>query len=506
MSGAGTLLQQQREAKKLLKEQQRELQQKPGNSDAAAESRAAGGRCRDDVLRDDTPDAQDIEASLHDVKVATIGNVDAGKSTLVGVLTKATLDDGRGKARALVFNSGASGHEAQNGRTSCVATEIMGWRSSGEQVVAERSGVASVAARTQAWQQIATTSDKVVTFIDLCGHEGYLKTTIFGLIGLCPDYALIVVNANAGFQKMTREHLGIALALRIPIIMAVTKIDIAPENVFEENMQFLCKLLRSKAVGRTPIVVKGEEDVEAATRTGAMEGLCPIFCVSNVTGGGLPLFRSFLQRLPSRLYASGLFRPPQEPVEFHIDHVFNVPGVGVVVSGLMRSGHVRPNQQLLLGPDKAGALNLCRVKTIHYHRVPVDYVETGQACSFAITSLVKKEQLKKASFRKGMVLVDPALKPQATWVFKVEVVILHHATTIREGYEPVIHCGVIRQSAKVIHLSEDLLRTGDKAIVTFRFKCHAEYLKPGTVLLFREGRTKGLGRILQLDTDSGSAH
>jgi GTPase len=32
-------------------------------------------------------------------KIAIIGNVDSGKSTLVGVLTKGVQDDGRGSAR-----------------------------------------------------------------------------------------------------------------------------------------------------------------------------------------------------------------------------------------------------------------------------------------------------------------------------------------------------------------------------------------------------------------------
>jgi GTPase len=37
-------------------------------------------------------------------KIAVIGNVDSGKSTLVGVLTKGMPDDGRGAARLRVFN------------------------------------------------------------------------------------------------------------------------------------------------------------------------------------------------------------------------------------------------------------------------------------------------------------------------------------------------------------------------------------------------------------------
>ena len=52
-----------------------------------------------------------------------IGNVDSGKTTLVGLLTKGIMDNGRGSAPMKVFNFG---HEAQNGRTSNTQ-EIMGF-------------------------------------------------------------------------------------------------------------------------------------------------------------------------------------------------------------------------------------------------------------------------------------------------------------------------------------------------------------------------------------------
>jgi GTPase len=41
-----------------------------------------------------------------EVRVAIIGNVDSGKSTLVGVLTRSMLDDGRGLARGKVSVEG----------------------------------------------------------------------------------------------------------------------------------------------------------------------------------------------------------------------------------------------------------------------------------------------------------------------------------------------------------------------------------------------------------------
>lgn len=37
------------------------------------------------------------------VRIAVVGNVDAGKSTLLGVLTYSILDDGRGQARQKLF-------------------------------------------------------------------------------------------------------------------------------------------------------------------------------------------------------------------------------------------------------------------------------------------------------------------------------------------------------------------------------------------------------------------
>ncbi len=65
------------------------------------------------------------EFEANDTRIAMIGNVDSGKSTLIGVLTNAALDDGRGAARGLVLKHR---HEQENGRTSAVTVEIMGYK------------------------------------------------------------------------------------------------------------------------------------------------------------------------------------------------------------------------------------------------------------------------------------------------------------------------------------------------------------------------------------------
>ena len=60
-----------------------------------------------------------------------VGNVDAGKSTLLGVLTHGELDNGRGMARQRLFRHK---HEMESGRTSSVGNDILGFDSKGDVV------------------------------------------------------------------------------------------------------------------------------------------------------------------------------------------------------------------------------------------------------------------------------------------------------------------------------------------------------------------------------------
>ena len=46
-----------------------------------------------------------------------------------------------------------------------------------------------------------------------------------------------------------------------------------------------------------------------------------------------------------------------------------------------------------------------------------------------------------------------------------------------------------------------VLRTGERATCRFTFMYRPEYIKPGARLLFREGRTKGVGKLLSVEED-----
>ena len=70
--------------------------------------------------------------------------------------------------------------------------------------------------------------------------------------------------------------------------------------------------------------------------------------------------------------------------------------------------------------------------------------------------------------RKGMMMVSPAINPHACFEFEGEILVLHHPTTISAKYQAMVHCGSIRQTASIIRMSAECLRTGDKATVLFR--------------------------------------
>ena len=50
-------------------------------------------------------------------------------------------------------------------------------------------------------------------------------------------------------------------------------------------------------------------------------------------------------------------------------------------------------------------------------------------------------------------------------------------------------------------MNKDLMRSGDKGFIKFRFMYRPEYLKVGTTILFIEGRTKGLGVVSRIFPD-----
>jgi GTPase len=482
------------------------------------------------LLRRRCPPAAHLE-----LRLAMCGNVDSGKSTLTSVLTRGCRDDGRGLARAFVFNHR---HEAMTGRTSSISENHLGFSATGGVVnyallqphrpeaelqpltpaevaqqlmgaappvsaagggVAASSSSSSAAAapaaasghatRQYTPQELASRSSKVVTLYDLAGHERYLKTTVLGMTRNMPDYACIVISANNGIQRMTKEHLALCLALKLPFFVVVTRVDATPPNVHEETIASIHKLLKIPTVRKLPYPVRRNDEVILAAKNLRHDRIAPIFEVSNVTGVGIPSVLQFINLLPIRKDWRAARSQPKEMI---IESTFFVTGVGTVVGGIITQGVFRVNDTVLLGPDGFGHFRPVSIKSIHIKGVDTVAAEAGNDAALCL----KKE--KRSAIRKGNILADASCPPKSYWQFEAEVTILYHSTTITANYEPVIHSTTVRQSARITYVAQEILRTGDKSLARFHFLYRPEYMKEGQRLIFREGRTKGIGIVTKL--------
>ena len=433
----------------------------------------------------------EVPPYLKEIRLAVIGNVDSGKSTLVGCLTKGIKDDGRGYARKFVFNYQ---HENESGRTSSIAEEIIGFRN-GKMIYSSRLNDK----KNVSWKDIASQSDHVITLLDLCGHEKYLKTTMYGVSALLPHYAVILIGTNMGVQRMTKEHLGIVISLNIPFFIVFTKVDIAPKEVKEKTINTFTSLLKT-GLQKSVFNVKSEKDAEFAAKNVPMGNLVPIFQVSTVTGEGLEDLKYFLSQLIPKNSINAelsLLKTAKDKTEVLLDNAFNTK-VGCIHAGVVIAGKLEVNQKLLLGPTQDGFFKPVQIREIQFLRVTVNEICCGNSCSFKLKSLDKNFELNTNTFKKGMVLLDPEIKLEPTLEFEVEALIVHHSSTIKVGYQSVVHCHVVRQTCTIVAMDKEFLRSGDKGIIRFKFIKKPEYLHLGDTILFREGRTRGKGKIIKI--------
>lgn len=427
-----------------------------------------------------------------DIKIAVAGSVDSGKSTLLGVLTSGKVDDGRGSARLSIFNFK---HEVSSGRTSSIAHHIMGFDDKGR--VMNYSGI-----HKKGWPEIVKDSSKIISFYDLCGHEKYMRTTILGLTSSFPDMCLILVGANMGINRITHEHIFLCVTMQIPFAIVITKIDICEnrKNILNDTIKSINRLLKLPGLRRIPYKVNNTDDVIICAKNVKTESIVPIFHVSNVLGTGIDFVKQFFNLLGK---VPGNIKDDIKDVVMHIDTTFSVPGVGTVVCGQMISGIIKVGDKMLIGPNN-GKYAETQVRSIHCKRVPMQEVKYGSYVCLGLKKIDRK------NIRRGNVIISAGSPAIVEWEFDADITVLKsHSTTIKVGYEPIIHTCTMRQSARLISIrdkvnarssndesSNHILRTGDKATARFRFSYYPEYIRPGDRLLLSEGKIKIVGVVV----------
>lgn len=72
---------------------------------------------------------------------------------------------------------------------------------------------------------------------------------------------MLMVGSNMGLVGTTREHLGLALALSVPVFVVLTKVDLCPPNVLDDTARTLTRLLKSPSCRKIPYLVQNTDDV-----------------------------------------------------------------------------------------------------------------------------------------------------------------------------------------------------------------------------------------------------
>ncbi|WP_411025287.1 GTP-binding protein, partial [Salmonella sp. s57379] len=164
-------------------------------------------------------------------------------------------------------------------------------------------------------------------------------------------FAMLVVSANTGIVGTTREHLGLAMALKVPIFIVVSKVDLCTKAAVERTVCQLERVLKQPGCNKIPLVVNSKDDaVTSAQQFAQSPSITPIFMLSSVSGENLDLLMVFFNILPPLSNSKEQEELMQQLTEFQVDEIYTVPEVGTVVGGTLYSGICREGEQLVVGP------------------------------------------------------------------------------------------------------------------------------------------------------------
>jgi bifunctional enzyme CysN/CysC len=197
------------------------------------------------------------------LRLATAGNVDDGKSTLIGRLlvdSRAVLEDQLAAARL------ASARRGTDGLDLSLFTD--GLRAEREQGITI----------DVAYRYFATARRKFV-IADCPGHVQYTRNMITGVS--TADAAVILVDATKDLQEQTRRHCFVASLLRVPhLVICVNKMDLVgySEDAFRKACAQVEALMRGIDVADHAVIpisaLAGDNVVEPSPRMPWYRGRC----------------------------------------------------------------------------------------------------------------------------------------------------------------------------------------------------------------------------------------
>ncbi|KYH29466.1 MULTISPECIES: selenocysteine-specific translation elongation factor [Clostridium] len=272
---------------------------------------------------------------------------------------------------------------------------------------------------------------KVISVIDVPGHEKFIKTMVAGVTGI--DFVMLVIAADEGIMPQTKEHIDIISLLNIKSgVVALTKTDLVDEEWL--NMV--------------------REDIRENLKDTPLKDYS-IIPVSSVSGEGIQDLIKELEVLAkeaSKKEAQNLFR-------MAIDRVFTITGHGTVITGTIAGGEVKKGDIIEILPKGLEA----RVRGIQVHNKNVDMAASGDRCALNIVGIEKSE------IERGNVAAEIGLM-KATRLVDAVLYGVKDVKNIVHNQRVHVHIGTKEVLARIRILGKDEILGGDKGYVQLRFE------------------------------------
>ncbi len=270
-----------------------------------------------------------------------------------------------------------------------------------------------------------------VTFIDVPGHEKFIKNMVTGVSTV--DAAMLVIAADDGVMPQTREHLDILHILGIgKILVALNKSDLVDPEWLGLVKEEVATYLAERGYPETQIIP-----------------------VSAVTGQGIEDLRAALNQTISEIKSQdrqGVFRLP-------IDRVFSVKGFGTVVTGTVLSHELRKGQSVELFPQES----TFPVRGLQSHHLDVDKIKFGDRGAINLGG-ASVEELGRGAF-----LGSPGMfQTGSAWVAELSV-LSHWKKPVKEADRVHVHVGTGKREARVHLLEANQCDPGQTMMAQFFF-------------------------------------
>lgn len=200
---------------------------------------------------------------------------------------------------------------------------------------------------------------KKAGMVDVPGHERFLKNMLAGVSGM--DMVMLVIAADEGIMKQTKEHLDILNMLELHQgIIVITKKDLVDEDWLE-------------------LVI---EDIKESMEGSFLDG-APIISVDSVTGEGIEKVKQELVRISETIEAKSTAGVPRLPV----DRIFTITGFGTIVTGTLNAGTFKIGDEVVIYPKEISS----KIRSIQVHGEPSNEARAGQRVALNLTNVKKKE-------------------------------------------------------------------------------------------------------------------